>query len=194
MSVLSTCCLLLDSKSSASCSLLLAFFSFFSLFWMDTGGVGGGESSREEPAQTSVSKRQPDSPLVCSSELSCLWRVCLASLSLSSSTFSSFLSIWFCLSWQRALCTATFRSPWRSPEKPESPRDVPKPGRAPPILHHLDVGEQRLHGRQTFSQEERRQGGVGVAQRQRQLLIGGLVKGEGQQAFICRINSKTEMT
>lgn len=35
---LSTCCLLLDSKSSASCSLLFAFFSFFSLFWMDAGG------------------------------------------------------------------------------------------------------------------------------------------------------------
>lgn len=28
---------------------------------------------------------------------------------------------------------------------------------------------------------------------QRQLLVGGFVKGEGQQAFICRINSKIDM-
>lgn len=116
--------------------------------------------------------------------------------------------------WRLALCPAPLLTP-SSPSGfacPDIGRSAPPPSEAPGgphrlalrcpeanlvpplyLCHHLYVGQQGLHGRQTFSQQERSQSRVGVAEGQRQLLVGRFVEGEGQRAFIWRIKSQREV-
>jgi hypothetical protein len=58
--VISTCSRLLDSYSSASCSFLLAFFSFFRRFWTMAGGGRGGRNGRGGRRERRKKRREWD--------------------------------------------------------------------------------------------------------------------------------------
>lgn len=82
----STLSLLLDSNSSASCSFLLAFFSFFRRFWMEARGTSQNYQHMDSKVlrlkEALNETKQPwVRPLLCSSEVSCRSRLSLISLS-----------------------------------------------------------------------------------------------------------------
>lgn len=105
----STRSLLFDSNSRASCSFLLAFFSFFRRFWMEAVETQQGHFHLRRGAGARA--RRTLAPLLWSSEVSCRSRLSLISLSRYSSIFSSLFSAWICLSCTRAFSTATFSRP-----------------------------------------------------------------------------------
>lgn len=105
----STRSLLFDSNSRASCSFLLAFFSFLRRFWMEAVETQRGYFLPRRG--TGARARWTLAPLLWSSEVSCRSRLSLISLSRYSSIFSSLFSAWICLSCTRAFSTATFSRP-----------------------------------------------------------------------------------
>lgn len=107
----STRSLLFDSNSRASCSFLLAFFSFLRRFWMEAVETQQGHFLPTVPWHGRACARRPLAPLLWSSEVSCRSRLSLISLSRYSSIFSSLFSAWICLSCTRAFSTATFSRP-----------------------------------------------------------------------------------